>query len=403
MALWKRNLALLFLGVLFCASSYTMVIPFLPLYLQDLGVTEDTEMWSGIVFSITFLISAVMAPIWGSLSDKYGKKKMVLRAGFSLVVVYFLGGLVTDVWQLLGVRALHGLVAGFVPASIAIVATNTPEAHMGFSLGLMNTAGAAGGILGPLLGGFLSEAFGMRMSFTIASACVLGATLLVWLFVREENVGLAKQRSKVLDDCKQAWHNKPLVHALGLLLLLQIVTLIIQPLLTLHIADLQGGTEGAQAAAGFVFSVAGIAVVIASPIWGRFGQKIGYHKVLWMMLFAGGLFSIAQVFWQDLVGFTALRFLIGVALAGMYPALNAVIVERTSQEFRGRAFGLATSANMAGGMIGPLIGGLLGGWFGIIPVFLLTGVLLLAIGFNLWSASRRQPQKHQTRENPATL
>lgn len=392
MANWRRNLWILWFGVILSSSSYTMVVPFLPLYLLKLGVDNSSvKLWAGLVFSVTFLMGAIMAPIWGSLADKYGKRQMVIRAGLSLVVVYALGAIVQNPWELLGVRILHGFVSGFVPASIAIVATNTPEEHMGWSLGVMETAGATGGILGPLLGGALSAIFGMRLSFVIASVLILFASLLVWKFVVEENFTKGKPKSRIVDDIKEAWHNRPLMQMLLLLIIIQIAFLILQPLLTLYIADMQGGTEGAEFASGIVFSVAGLATCIAAPQWGKIGQKRGYVLTLLIGLFFAGGLNMAQVFTHHIWSFSIVRFLSGLFIAGVLPAINAIIVDRTEAEFRGRAFGLATSANQVGAMIGPMIGGVLGGWLGIQVVFVLTGVMLISTGFTFWTLSKKKP------------
>ncbi|MGZ4106118.1 MAG: MFS transporter [Tumebacillaceae bacterium] len=393
---WRRNLWILWFGVILSAGSYTMVVPFLPLYLLKLGVDNDSvKMWSGVVFSITFLVGAIMAPVWGSLADKYGKRQMVIRAGLSLVLVYALGAIVQNPWEMLGVRVLHGLVSGFVPASIAIVATNTPEEHMGWSLGVMETAGATGSILGPLIGGGLSAVFGMRLSFVVASVMILFASLLVWKFVVEENFVKGKPKSRIADDLKEAWHNRPLMQMLTLLVVVQIAFVILQPLLTLYVADMQGGTEGAEFASGIVFSVAGIATCLAAPQWGKIGQKRGYILTLLLGLFFAGGLNMMQVFTHNIWSFSVVRFLSGLFIAGVLPAINAIIVDRTEPNFRGRAFGLATSANQVGAMIGPLIGGWLGGWLGIQFVFVLTGVMLLATCFTFWSLSKRKRPEQQ--------
>lgn len=376
---WKRTVWILWFGTLLTTASYTMVVPFLPLYLiQELGVAKsDANMWSGVIFSISFLVGAVMAPYWGSLADKHGKRKMVLRAGFCLVIVYSLGAFVHNPWQLLTVRALHGLVAGFVPASMAIVASTTPEKHMGWGLGLMQTAGATGGILGPLLGGVLSEIFGMRLSFIAASVSVLFATLLVLKFVQETPVMPAKERTRILDDIKVAWTNGPILRALTILVVFQTAMAVLQPVLTLYVADLQGKIEGSVLSSGVIFSLSGIAMIVAAPYWGRWGQKHGYRSTLLIALVGAGLLTIVQVFPDNLTSFSALRFAIGLFMAGILPSCNAIVVENTTADFRGRAFGLTTSANQFGSMIGPLLGGFLSGIVSIPFTFVLTGILLI--------------------------
>ena len=115
---WKRNLPVLWVGVFLCCASYTSCIPFLPVYLlRDLGVEQsDVNFWSGVTFAITFLGSTIMAPFWGAMADHVGQRRMAIRAGFGLALTYFLTGACQDVYQLLGVRTLCGVVAGFVPA-----------------------------------------------------------------------------------------------------------------------------------------------------------------------------------------------------------------------------------------------------------------------------------------------
>ena len=95
---WKPVLAILTCNVVLMSASYTMLIPFLPMYLiNELGVTSDNvNMWSGIIFSVTFIVSAVMAPIWGKLSDKKGRKPMAVRAGVGLAITYFICGIVSS-------------------------------------------------------------------------------------------------------------------------------------------------------------------------------------------------------------------------------------------------------------------------------------------------------------------
>ena len=152
-----------------------MLIPFLPLYLTtELGVApEHVNLWSGIVFSSTFLISAVMAPIWGRMADKRGKRLMAIRASFLLSISYFLGGIVTSPLELTFMRMFQGFASGLWPMELAIMTIYAPPKKLGICLGIMQGALTAGGIIGPLFGGILAEAFGMRMSFFLAAGALL--------------------------------------------------------------------------------------------------------------------------------------------------------------------------------------------------------------------------------------
>jgi len=369
-----------------------MITPFLPLYVLTLGVSETAvKMWSGIIFAVTFLVGAVMAPVWGRRADKVGKKRMVLRAGYSLAVVYFLGALVQNPWQLLLVRILQGFAAGFVPASMAIVASSVPPEKMGFSLGIMQTATLTGGILGPLFGGVLSHLFGMRMSFVVAAAIIFSASLAVQLLVTEPVGSKVAQTGGIRDDIKVALKNRVLIHMLLFLLAVQMAVMLLQPVITLYIAELQGTLQGAELTSGIVFSLAGIAGAVAAPLWGRLGHSFGFGTILAIAFAGAGIFNFSQFFVTNIYQFSLAQFMFGFFVAGTYPAINTIVVTNTGSNFRGRAFGLTTSANQIGSMIGPVIGGLVSSWLGIRSLFFGTGIFLFIIGLTVLWLKKQDP------------
>ncbi|TDF98615.1 MFS transporter [Paenibacillus piri] len=393
---WKRTMWILWVGVLLCSSSYTMSVPFLPLFLLDLGVDQGTvNLWAGIVYSSSFLVGAIMAPFWGSLADRYGKRKMVIRAGLSIAVIYALFSIVQNPWQLMGVRLLHGFVGGFVPASMAIVASKTPEQHMGWSLGMMQAGTMSGGILGPLFGGILADWFGLRMSFVVAACIILTAALAVIFWVDEGKNGNQASAAKVgvLQTWKEAAGNRMLMLMLLLLFIFQLSINMIQPFLTLHIADLQGKLQGAVLTSGIIFSIIGIAGIIASPFWGKIGQKYSYTYILCICLLIAGAVESTQYFVQQLWLFTAVQFIFGFFMSGVTPSINTMVINHTDAEFRGRSFGLTTSANQFGAMAGPLIGGVLGLGLNIHWIFVATGLLLVVTGAVVHVSSRQAAQK----------
>lgn len=126
---WKRNLIVAWLGCFLTGAAFSLVMPFLPLYVEQLGVTGHSalNMWSGIVFSITFLFSAIASPFWGGLADRKGRKIMLLRSALGMGIVMVLMGLAQNIWQFLILRALLGLLGGFVPNANALIATQVPR------------------------------------------------------------------------------------------------------------------------------------------------------------------------------------------------------------------------------------------------------------------------------------
>ncbi|MDF2500145.1 MAG: major facilitator superfamily 1 [Anaerosporomusa subterranea] len=383
--IWQRNLGVLCIGVALSGSSYTMVIPFLPLYLLELGVNQNNvTVWSGIIFSSTFLVAAVLAPYWGRKADQMGKKRMLIRAGICLAVVYFLGSLARTPYELLGMRILQGVANGFVPASFAIVSSSVPEHKMGTSLGFMQTGLLCGGILGPLLGGTLSHLYGMRQSFVIAALIIFLATVAAWLLVEEPKSSAIAKTGSIKEDIKAALSNRALVKLLFLLLLVQMTTMVLQPLITLYIAELQGKLDGAELLSGFIFGLTGVAGALAAPFWGKLGQKRGFYIILITTLAGAGVINSLQFFVGNIVQFSLVQFVFGLFIAGVIPAINAMVVANTDSDFRGRAFGLTTSANQLGSMLGPIFGGIISSLSGIKAVFVFTGIVLVGSAVSVW-------------------
>lgn len=378
---WKKNLAVLTLGMVFAAVSYTMVIPFLPLFLLELGATEDTvALWSGLVFSSTFLVAAIMGPIWGKRADRYGKKKMVLRAGYCLAVVYLLGAFVENPYHLLGIRILQGFANGFVPASLAIIATSLPKEKLGFGMGLMQGGLLVGTIVGPLFGGVLSDLFGMRMSFVIAGLVIGAITVLVTFIVRDTSQQKQMKVTSMREDMRIALSNRRVRDMLILLFLLQMGGLTIQPIVTLCVDALNPAGDalgGTVIASGLVFSLAGISGAVSAPLWGRYGQKFGYYRVLVLAFAGAGIALVGQSRSDTLAVFCVMQTIIGFFIVGVQPALNAIMVNASDADFHGRVFGIATTFNQLGCMAGPLVGGVLSGLVGNMAVFACVGLLLL--------------------------
>lgn len=391
MVYWKRNLIILWIGCFFASASYSMVIPFLPLFLTQIGVHRHLELWSGVIFSSAFLAGAISSPYWGMLADKYGRKPMIIRAGVFLSLIYILTAFVTNLYELLTLRIMQGLLTGFIPGAIALIGTNTPDKKVGYALAMISTATASGGILGPLLGGGLAGLLSNRWAFASAGILILFPTILVIFCVKEENFTPNKSKGSVLNDIKTSVTNQSFMLVLFLTLITTCSLMIIEPVLPIYIAQLNVASKNTAFLTGLVYSLPGMASIIFGPYFGKLADKIGFQKTLTIGLFGGGLGSILQIAFRDLVGFSIIRFIYGIFFCAVFPALNGLIVKSTSEEFRGRAFGLNQTANQLGSMMGPLLGGVMGGFFPMYSVFLMTGFLLLvAMGMMHWSKERNK-------------
>ena len=381
---WKANLPVLWLGVFLCCASYTMCIPFLPVYLlRELHVAQpDVNFWAGITFAVTFMGSAVMAPYWGALADHVGQRKMAIRAGYGLALTYFLTGVCQDVYQLLIVRIVCGVVAGFVPACMSMASSSLPEERMGWGMGLMQTAVASGTIMGPLMGGYLSSWFGMRASFYVGSFALFIATSAVVFIVKDMSVlnKGAREASSLLADLKKALHNKGLLYIMAMFFVVQTCVMLIQPLITLYVGELMHDMgDAAIKMSGVIFSLAGITGILAAPFWGKRGQRFGYVRVFCIVTFIAGFINLFQVFINTFWQFAAIQFVYGLFLAGAVPNINANLTRVTAANMRGKAFGLVTSAQQFGGVVGPLLGGALGSFMSSRYVLVFAGCVLMSV------------------------
>ena len=377
---WKVVLALMTCNVVLMSASYTMLIPFLPIYLKnDLGASpESLNIWTGAIFAISFAVCAVMAPIWGKMADSKGKKLMLIRSSSLIALTYFLGALVQTPFQLFLVRILQGFAAGLWPASLALTSAYTPANKVGISMGVMQSANICGGILGPLFGGVLAESFGIRTSFFISAGALCAITLVTILFIKEPPKA-QDQKGKAMVSYGELLKRNGIMILLIATGLTNMVILLLQPILTLYIGELRGTDENLILISGLVFSLSGFAGAIAAPLWGRKGQAIGFYRTMVTALIAAGILIAAQYIPNTLVPFAILQFCVGLGFSGIFPSANAMIVNLTSPLERGSAFGMLFSSQQIGGAIGPLIGGLVATYVNLASVFFVSGCTLLFI------------------------
>ena len=392
---WKLVLAILTGNIIFMSASYTMLIPFLPMYLtHELGVApENVNLWSGVVFSATFIVSSIMAPIWGRMADTRGKRVMAIRASFLLAVSYFLGGIVETPLQLVGMRVFQGFAAGLWPMDLAIMTLYAPPNKLGVSLGVMQAAMTSGGVIGPLFGGFLAEAFGMRASFFVAAGALF-LNFLVFVFVIKEPPDP--------DRVKRATEKRTAPGALALLkvpvlrtlllssALVQMTILILQPIMTTYIStNLAGDLPNLVLVSGFVLSLGGFAGVIASPCWGWLGQHHGYLLVTLITIPCAAVGLSVQGALSELYPFAAMQFVCGIFFSGIHPSINALLAKNTDAGVKGSIFGLMFAAQQIGSILGPLLGGTVATVLGMRCVFYVAAAVLLSLTFFLRSRRKR--------------
>lgn len=383
---WKILLAMMVTFALMMSSSYTMLIPFLPIYMQsELGATADNvSLWSGVTYAITFAISAFVSPIWGKLSDKMGKKPMIIRASFLLAITYFLGGIVRTPFELFLVRAFQGIASGLWPACLVMMSACVPKNKIGISMGLMQSANICGGIIGPLLGGILATAFGMRNSFYVGAVALSLITVTTILFIKEPPVAPEKAINKAQNTSYLSFiKDKNILILLLCVCMTNLVILQIQPIVSLYVQQLSHNSDKAVLLTGFIMSLGGIAGALASPLWGKTGQKVGFYKTITLAFISAGLLMSLQGVPNSLVLFGLMQFLCGLGFSGIFPSANSILVLLTPPSSRGMGFGSLFSAQMIGGALGPVIGGVIVSFMSFNSVYIISGSILFIIGIYL--------------------
>ncbi len=388
---WRRNLYVCLFGSFTTLVSMTLLLPFLPLYVEQLGVHDPAAIvqWSGIAFSATFIPAALVQPLWGWLADRYGRKSMLIRASLGMAITMSMMGLVQTVWQLTALRFAVGLAGGYASGSIVLVATQTPRERAGWALGTLSIGTLGGSLVGPLVGGMLPDLIGLRQTFFAGGAIIAVAFVATCLLVREERV-IPKAAAPGVH--KGAWSSipdrRPVLAMLVTAFLLLLANMSIEPIITVYVAALDPGETHVARVAGFVMAAAALASIIAAPQVGRLADRFGAWTVVVLGLLAAALLLLPQAFvtspWQLL----GLRFLMGLSLAGLLPAITALIRHNVPDRVAGQMLGYSQSAQFAGQVAGPLMGGFLGAHLGIRSVFFVTSALMLCGAGIAWAARR---------------
>ncbi len=389
-AFWRRNLWVCVFGSVTTITAMTMLLPFLPIYVRQLGVTDQAAVvqWSGIAFGATFFVAALCQPLWGHLADLYGRKLMLVRASLGMAVAMAVTGLSQNIWQLVAFRLLAGLLGGYASGSMVLVATQTPREKTGWALGVLSSGIMAGNLVGPLIGGALAPVLGIRTLFFGMGGVIFVSFLLTLTAVREDNKPSRQTRRTGRRGWSGVADRRPVIAMLVTGLLLMVANMSIEPIITVYVAELVPDAQ-VTLVAGLAMSAAALGSIVSASPLGRLADRVGHWPVVIACLLVGAALLIPQAFvtagWQ-LIG---LRFLMGLALGGLLPCIAAVIRHAVPDEVAGGILGYSTSAQFAGQVIGPVAGGFVGGHIGLRAVFLGTSVLMAGGAAWNWMVRRR--------------
>jgi len=371
--------------------SFGLGVPFLPFYIQQLGVVDPDKIkvYTGILQAAPAITLGIMAPLWGILADKYGKKLMLVRATFCAAFIIAGMGMATRVEHLTFLRLAQGVFTGTVTASSALIASNTPESRLSYALGFLSSSTFIGMAVGPAIGGFVAEYVGYRVSFYIGAALMLFSFFLVLFFVREE-----KAASPSLPEGKSSYPLKQLFTVtitamLLILLFVRISRTVFYPYIPLYVQEIRSRIEGAAGTTGIINGITGLVTAASGLTLSRLGDRYDKTLLLKILVAASIVISLPLVLINNLWAFTVIYSILFFAIGGIEPMIMSITSENTPVERRGTLFGIQTLVGSIGWAVSPFFGSMVSLKFSLkailvlIPIFLVFAFIPIITAENL--------------------
>jgi MFS family permease len=377
---WRRNQFAVTAASFVGFTGFTLVMPFLPLYIGQLGVADvgEAAMWTGLCLGITPGITALLSPVWGRVADRFGRKLLVERSLLSFVIIMSATAYATRPWHVFALRAVQGLFAGYGGLTLAMAAESAPRDRMASAIGMVQTAQRLGPALGPVIGGLVAGAVGLRNAFFVTASFYAVALLVVIVFYHEAT-GRATASSPAVGPRPTFRGVMRLEHfclLMAVLFGLQYADRSLGPVLPLHVAALGVSPSRVALVSGVLFSLVAAAGALGHHLCSRFIGRTGVRP----MVVAGaavsavsaiGLVAFSQIGW--LSGALVLFGIgIGAGMTAAYTAAGLVVPDGS----HGTAFGLLTGASLGAMAITPIFTGLLA--VASIRVIFVLDVLVLA-------------------------
>lgn len=388
---WKMTVAIIFIAQMCSAIGFSIVFPFLPLYVQALGSTTglSTEFLAGMVIASQGFTMMLAGPVWGVIADHFGRKKMVLRAMYGGTIIMLLMALVQSAEQLVLLRAIQGFITGTVSANNALVAAETPRHRIGLAMGTIQVGQWGGIALGPLIGGVMADWFGYGIPFVVTAILLLISGILVSFgihenFERDENMPAIGPANMIAE-----WRHVFATQGVSLVFFMQFLSSfarsIIIPIAPLFVVSLLVDTEAtSNTYAGLVLAVSSFTSTFGAVYLGRLGDRISHRSVLLGCAIVSAVFYIPQIFVADIWQLVALQAITGIAAGGIIAAPSALLARYTQHGEEGTVYGIDNSVNAGARAVAPLGGALVAMVFGLRGTFAATGLVFILIALVTW-------------------
>jgi DHA1 family multidrug resistance protein-like MFS transporter len=371
MTQWRRNQFAITISAAFIFFGYTLVMPFLPSFVRELGITSKAGVafWSGLLLSCSPLVSALCGPVWGRIGDRWGLKLMAQRATIANALIWFSMGFAQNVYQLLALRALLGLLGGFNSVSVALVTQAAPREKVPHVVGTLQAVQILAAGVGPFAGGILSNVIGIRSTFFVTGIVMLGSVVSVFaLYGDSPN---KSENGEATKDASRFWRRPQFFTTMLVLFSVNLADRTFGLTVPLFLEEL--GTT-ATWVAGAVISVATFGEALSAWMSGKLATRITLRRLISVRLLLSIAVLVPMVYARSTASFSVLRVMLALLAGGTLTLTVTAASDVIPEEYRGTGFALLQSTGMLGGAAGPLVAGSLGGW-SIRSVFLFNAIV----------------------------
>jgi MFS transporter, DHA1 family, multidrug resistance protein len=386
---WRRNRLAINIAAALVFSGFTFVMPFLPLYVKDLGIQGEAEIatWAGLLLTIAPLLASLLAPAWGRIGDRYGMKLMIERCTLAMAIHWAFFGFATSVYHLLLLRVALGLFGGFATLSMPLLVSSTPRDHMSQSIGILQTVQMISSAVGPMVGGLFADWIGIRKTCMVSAVLAVVALIMInRLYQDPDAVAAASQStSERAISFKLAMAIPSFGVMIAVLFFVNFVERSFAPVIPLYILTLGTSLSHAAKTAGLIISLGLFAEAVSAMVLGNRMKKGLARQLLLWRLAAGALICVPMgLVWataQLLVLRLALGLLAGGCMVVIYTLASLVIPKET----RATSFSFLASASLMGAAIGPVVAGVLT-HLSIRATFIFNGFIFLLLLLYVWKS-----------------
>ncbi len=374
---WRKNQIAVTVSGAFLFFGYTLVMPFLPIFVRELGVksTASVAFWSGLILSVSPLISSIAGPLWGRLGDRIGMKLMAERATAANCLCWFLMGFSQNVYQMVALRALLGLLGGFNTVSVALITQLSPKNKTAEVIGTLQSMQILAAAIGPFFGGLLADSIGIRRTFFITGAVMGCALLSITLLYKNTDGSEVPAEKPEEEKAGREFLKRPeYITTMLILFFVNMADRTFGPIIPLFLEQLGTPTGRLAAVSGTLISIAAFGEACSAWLSGKLASRVTLRKLIQGRLFLSILVLLPMIVVHTSPQFSILRVLLALLAGGTLTLALTAASHIIPGEHRGSGYGILSGTSMMGGALGPLIAGTLAG-FSIRSIFAFNAVV----------------------------